>query len=356
MNTRKRLGILTSGGDCPGLNAVIRAVLAHAIETHGWEVVGIPYSSQGLMERQSIPLDIQTLKFKGIDTMLNTGGTILKSINKGYSGDDDDEIIAGYRDLGLDALIAIGGDGSLAILRSIANKGGWNLVGVPKTIDNDVPLTERSVGFDTAINTVTDALEKLNFTASSHDRVMVVEVMGRTPGHLALHAGVAGGADAILIPEIPYSIEKVCEKINRVREILDRHHAIIVVAEGAQTPAGESRTYTDALGEVRLRGIGEYVADQICHVSGKELESRVMVLGHIQRGGWPSAFDRLLATEFGKAAVDLVAQQQYDRMVAWQCGKVTSVSLGDVIAKGTVLVNPHDSLVQTARAIGIYVG
>ncbi len=356
MNTRKRLGILTSGGDCPGLNAVIRAVLAHAILTHNWEVVGIPYGSQGLVERQSIPLDAQTLDFRGIDPLLSTGGTILKSINKEYPGEKEDDIIAGYRDLGLDGLIAIGGDGSLAILRQYAQKGGWNLVGVPKTIDNDVALTERSVGFDTAVNTVTEALEKLSFTASSHDRVMVVEVMGRTAGHLALHAGIAGGADAILIPEIPYSIEKVCEKINRVREFLGRHYAIVIVAEGAQTPVGESRTYTDALGEVRLRGIGEYVADQICHVSGKELEARVMVLGHIQRGGAPSAFDRLLATEFGKAAVDLVAQQQHDRMVAWQCGKVTSVSLGDVIAKKTVLVNPNGSLVQTAMAIGTYVG
>ncbi|MGK7878074.1 MAG: ATP-dependent 6-phosphofructokinase [Xenococcaceae cyanobacterium] len=356
MNTRKRLGILTSGGDCPGLNAVIRAVLAHAILTYNWEVVGIPYGSQGLVERKSIPLNAQSLNFKGIDPLLSTGGTILKSISKAYPGEKAEEIISGYRDLGLDALIAIGGDGSLGIQRSLAQKGGWNLVGVPKTIDNDVSLTERSVGFDTAVNTVTDALYRLSFTASSHDRVMVVEVMGRTAGHLALHAGIAGGADAILIPEIPYSIEKVCETINQVREMLGRRFAIVVVAEGAQTPDGESRTYTDALGEVRLRGIGEYVADQICRASGQELEARVMVLGHIQRGGVPSAFDRLLATEFGKTAVDLVASEQYDKMVAWQCGKVTSVSLGEVIAKGTVLVDPNGSLVQTARALGIYVG
>ena len=354
MNFSKRLGILTSGGDCPGLNAVIRAVLTYAIETHKWEVVGIPYSTQGLAKRQSIPLNTQTLKFRGIDPLLSTGGTILKSINKGFS--EEEEILAGYRDLDLDALIAIGGDGSLAILRGLATKGGWNLVGVPKTIDNDVALTERSVGFDTAVNTVTEAIEKLGFTASSHDRVMVVEVMGRTAGHLALNAGIAGGADAILIPEITYSIEQVCQKINRVREFFDRHYAIVVVAEGAQTSTGESQTYTDHLGEVRLRGIGEYVAEQICQVSDQELESRVMVLGHIQRGGSPSAFDRLLASEFGKTAVDLVAQQHYDSMVAWQCGKVTSVSLGDVIAKGAVLVNPNDSLAQIARALGIYIG
>ena len=356
MNNRKRLGILTSGGDCPGLNAVIRAVAAHAILTHNWEIIGIPYGSQGLSERQAIPINAKTLDFKGIDPLLGTGGTILKSISKGYPEEAEDKIIAGYHDLGLDALIAIGGDGSLAILRQRAQKGGWNLVGVPKTIDNDVAFTERSVGFDSAVSTVTEAIEKLSFTASSHDRVMVVEVMGRTAGHLALHAGIAGGADAILIPEIPYSIEKICAKINQIGEILGRHFAIVVVAEGAQTPDGESRTYTDALGEVRLRGIGEYIADRICFASGKELEARVTVLGHVQRGGTPSAFDRLLATQFGKAAVDLVASEQYDRMVAWQCGKVTSVPLRDVIVKGTVLVAPNDSLVQTARAIGTYVG
>ncbi len=356
MNNRKRLGILTSGGDCPGLNAVIRAVAAHAILTHNWELIGIPYGSQGLSERQSIPINAQTLDFKGIDPLLGTGGTILKSISKGYPEEQEDKIIAGYHDLGLDALIAIGGDGSLAILRQRAQKGGWNLVGVPKTIDNDVAFTERSVGFDTAVSTVTEAIEKLSFTASSHDRVMVVEVMGRTAGHLALHAGIAGGADAILIPEIPYSIEKICTTINQIQEILGRHFAIVVVAEGAQTPDGESRTYTDALGEVRLRGIGEYVADRICLASNKELEARVTVLGHVQRGGTPTAFDRLLATQFGKAAVDLVASEQYDRMVAYQCGKVTSVPLSDVIAKGTMLLTPNDSLVQTAQAIGIYVG
>ena len=356
MNNRKRLGILTSGGDCPGLNAVIRAVAAHAILTHNWEIIGIPYGSQGLAERQAIPLNAKTLDLKGIDPLLGTGGTILKSINKGYPEEAEDQIIAGYHDLGLDALIAIGGDGSLAILHQHAQKGGWNLVGVPKTIDNDVALTERSVGFDTAVNTVTEAIEKLSFTASSHDRVMVVEVMGRTAGHLALHAGIAGGADAILIPEIPYSIEKICTKINRIRDSLGRNFAIVVVAEGAQTPDGESRTYTDALGEVRLRGIGEYIADRICLASGKEIEARVTVLGHVQRGGTPSAFDRLLATQFGKAAVDLVAAEQYDRMVAWQCGKVTDIPLSDVIAQGTVLVDPHDSLVQTARAIGTYLG
>ena len=356
MNLRKRIGILTSGGDCPGLNAAIRGVAAHGILTHDWQLVGIPYGSRGLAARKTFAFNSRTLDFKGIDPLLNTGGTILKSINKGYPEEKEDQIISGYYDLGLEALIAIGGDGSLAILRQYAQKGDWNLVGIPKTIDNDVALTERAIGFDTAVNTVTDAIEKLSFTASSHDRVMVVEAMGRTAGHLALHAGIAGGADAILIPEIPYSVENICAKVNRIRENVGRNFAIVVVAEGAQTPDGESRTYTDAMGEVRLRGIGEYLADRICVTSGQKLEARVTVLGHVQRGGTPSAFDRLLATQFGKAAVDLVASEQYDRMVAWQYGRVTNVSLSDVIAQGTILVDPHSSLVQTAQAITTYVG
>ena len=356
MKNRKRLGILTSGGDCPGLNAAIRAVLTHGILTNDWEVIGIPYGSHGLARRKIVHFDDKTIHFRGIDPLLNTGGTILKSINKGDPSIEEEQIITGYHDLGLDALIAIGGDGSLAILRQYAKKGNWNLVGIPKTIDNDVAFTERAVGFDTAVNTVTDAIEKLSFTASSHDRVMVVEVMGRTAGHLALHAGIAGGADAILIPEIPYSVNNICAKVTQIRETIGRNFAIVVVAEGAQTPEGEARTYTDALGEVRLRGIGEYLADEICIASGKQLEARVTVLGHVQRGGTPSAFDRLLATQFGKAAVDLVVAEKYDRMVAWQCGKVTSVSLEDVISRGTVLVDRQDSLIQTAQSINTYIG
>lgn len=353
---KKRIGILTSGGDCPGLNAVIRAVVSHATLTYEWEVLGIPYATQGLLERKSEILNVHGLELHGLDPLLSMGGTILGSINKGDTEARAEEAIAGYRELGLDALIAIGGEGSLAILYKLAQKGGWKLVGVPKTIDNDVPFTERSVGFDSAVNTITDALYRLSFTAASHDRVMVVEVMGRDVGHLALHAGIAGGADVILIPEIPYSIAGVCRHIDNLRNQWGRKFAIVVVAEGAKTPDGESRVYTDAHGEVRLRGIGEYITDQIARCSGNHVETRVTVLGHVQRGGTPSALDRLMATAFGKAAVDLVAQEQFGQMVAWQNGQVVSVPLEEVFHNSPRPVKPDDFLVQTARGLGVYVG
>lgn len=354
MDKQKRIGILTSGGDCPGLNAVIRAVVSHATLTYNWEVVGIPYATQGLQGRKSVALNVNGLEQHGIDPLLSMGGTILGSINKGNTKEQAEEIIKGYYDLGLDALIAIGGEGSLAILSKLAEKGGWKMVGVPKTIDNDVPFTERSVGFDTAVNTITDAMYRLAFTAASHDRVMVVEVMGREVGHLALHAGIAGGADVILIPEIPYSIDSICRKITELRDRWGRRFSLIVVAEGAKTAEGEFRSYTDALGEVRLRGIGEYIADQVAKCSGAE--ARVTVLGHVQRGGVPSALDRLIATGFGKAAVDLVAGENFGQMVAWCNGTVCYVPLTEVFAHSPMPVDPQGFLLQTARSLGVYVG
>lgn len=358
METRKRLGILTSGGDCPGLNAVIRAVVSHATLTYNWEVLGIPYATEGLLKRKSVSINVHGLDLRGMDPLLSTGGTILGSINKGDTEARAEEVISGYHDLGLDALIAIGGDGSLKILHQLALQGGWNMVAVPKTIDNDVACTERAVGFDTAVNTIVEALHRLTFTAASHDRVMVVEVMGRESGYLALHAGIAGGADVILIPESPYSIEEVCRKISELRDRWGRNFAIVVVAEGAKTSGGkgESRHYTDAQGQVRLRGIGEYVADQIARCSGNQIEARVTVLGHVQRGGMPSAFDRLIATAFGKTAVDLVVEKQYGQMVAWQNGQVVSVPLQEVFTNSPRFIDPKDPLLATARALGTYVG
>jgi ATP-dependent phosphofructokinase / diphosphate-dependent phosphofructokinase len=200
MKTQKRLGILTSGGDCPGLNAVIRAVVSHATLAYDWQVLGIPYATQGLLERQVIPLQMHSFDLRGIDPLLSMGGTILGTINHGDTLARLDEILASYCALQLDALIGIGGDGSLAILSQLALQGNWQFIAIPKTIDNDIALTERAIGFDTAVNTITDALNRLTFTAASHDRVMVVEVMGREAGHLALHSGIAGGADVILIP------------------------------------------------------------------------------------------------------------------------------------------------------------
>lgn len=349
----KRIGILTSGGDCPGLNAVIRAVVHHAKLTYDWEVIGISHATQGLRSRppKTAALTLHGMDIHGIDPLLSMGGTFLGTV----SGGDpfDAAVTEGYRALELDALIAIGGDGSLKIFRQLAQAGGWNLVAVPKTIDNDVALTERSLGFDTAVNTVTEALFRLTYTAASHDRVMIVEVMGRQAGYLALHAGIAGGADVILIPEIPYALDQVYRHIAELRDKWGREFAMIVVAEGVKPNPGI------ALKEEKtsLNGIGHYIADQIKH-SGLETnpEVRVTVLGHIQRGGIPSALDRLVAATFGKAAVDLIAQEKYDRMVAWQNGEVVDVPLKEVIDQSPSPVNPHSFLVQTAQALGIYVG
>ncbi|MGB7444726.1 MAG: ATP-dependent 6-phosphofructokinase [Coleofasciculaceae cyanobacterium] len=356
MGKRKRIGILTSGGDCPGLNCVIRAVISHATITYNWEVVGIPYATQGLLERKAIALNLHGLDVHGIDPLLSMGGTILGSTTKGDTLERASEIIAGYEELGLDSLIAIGGDGSLAILQNLACQGKWNLVAIPKTIDNDVALTERSVGFDSAINTITEALNRLTYTAASHDRVMIVEVMGREAGHLALHSGIAGGADIILIPEIPYSIKDTCAKIEDLRDHWGRKFALIVVAEGVKTANGASSVYTDSLGQVRLRGIGQYIAEQVSDCTAKQVETRVTVLGHVQRGGIPSALDRIVATAFGKTAVDLVEQEQYGRMVSWQDTHVISVPLAEVLRQSPTSVDPNSYLVQTALALGIYVG
>ena len=352
----KRIGILTSGGDCPGLNMVIRTVVSHATLTYDWDVLGIPYATRGLLERQASTLSLHCLDLHGIDPLLSMGGTILGSTNKGDTLAQAKQIFAGYQALGLDALIAIGGDGSLAILRELASQGNWNLVAIPKTIDNDVAFTERSVGFDTAVNTVTDALNRLTSTAASHDRVMVVEVMGRTAGHLALQAGIAGGADVILIPEIPYSLPQVCQNLKEMRDRWKRKFALIIVAEGAKTETGEISCYTDSLGEIRLRGIGQYITEQIPACSPDGVETRLTILGHVQRGGMPSAEDRILAAAFGKAAIDLVADEQFDHMVAWRNGEVASIPLELVISKSPSLVAPQSSLVAIARSLGIYVG
>ncbi|MEB3178380.1 MAG: ATP-dependent 6-phosphofructokinase [Nostocaceae cyanobacterium] len=362
----KRLGILTSGGDCPGLNAVIRAVVSHATLTYDWQVWGIPYATVGLLERKAIPLSFHSFDLRGIDPLLSMGGTILGSTNKGDTLEHAQEILASYKSLELDALIGIGGDGSLAILNQLATKGNWQFIGIPKTIDNDVALTERVVGFDTAVNTIVDALNRLTFTAASHDRVMIVEVMGRTAGHLALHAGIAGGADVILIPEIPYSIQDICDHLVELRKRWGRRFAIVMVAEGAP-PVPEDlvgyscpRSSLNGSGTAAISppdcGMGKYIADGMARCNNYNIDARVSVLGHIQRGGIPSAGDRLIATVFGKAAVDLVAGGETGKMVAWQQGQVVGVPLEEVISRSPLLVDPNSYLVATAEAMGIYVG
>ena len=358
MPERKRIGILTSGGDCAGLNAVIRAVTRCAVDVYGWEVLGICKATHGLMTRpaEAMPLDVTK-----VDSLLTMGGTILGTTNKGDPfafpmsdgtlRDRSSEIIEGYRQLDLDALIGIGGDGSLAILRKLAQQGGINLVGIPKTIDNDVDITERSIGFDTAVNTATEAIDRLHFTAASHSRVMVLEVMGRDAGHIALNAGIAGGANIIMIPEIPYKIDNICQHIKK-RQARGQDYSIAVVSEAVCTETGdvlEQGHFADC----RLGGIGQYLAEQITEKSGAE--TRVTVLGHTQRGGISSPLDRILASAFGVAAVNLIAEEKYDRMVAWQDRQVTSIPIAEAIANYRA-VDPEDTLVKTARGLGICLG
>lgn len=359
MGEKKRIGILTSGGDCAGLNAVIRAVVHHAMGTYGWEVVGIREATNGLM---SNPPQVVNFDLTTIDQILLMGGTVLGTTNKGNPfafpmpdgtvRDRTQEIIDGYHSLGLDALIGIGGDGSLAILRRITQQGGINLVGIPKTIDNDVGATEVSIGFDTATNIATEALDRLHFTAASHNRVMVLEVMGRDAGHIALASGIAGGADIILIPEIPYHIDHICKKI-RQRQAMGKHFCLVIVSEAVRTELGDQVKEIKQMGEDRFGGIGKYIAEQIAQLTGAE--TRVTVLGHIQRGGIPSPIDRLLGAAFGIAAVDLIAAEKYDHMVAWRNREVISVPIEEAI-KTYRSVNPNGALVKTAKGLGICLG
>jgi len=354
-----RLGILTSGGDCAGLNAAIRAVVLRATFGYGWEVWGIDEATHGLLKR---PMAASRLTPDSVKGILHRGGTILGTTNRGNpfayptgdggTVDRSREIIAGYAELGLDALIGIGGDGSLAILRRLAEAGGWNLIGIPKTIDNDIGHTERAVGFSTAVMVATEAVDRLHVTAASHNRVMVLEVMGRDAGHIALTAGVAGGADVILIPEIPHDIAKVCGKIDERRR-LGRNFSLVVVAESVTTAEGESQRYVDALGQVRYGGVGQVVAHEIAERTGAE--SRVTVLGHVQRGGSPVPFDRVLGSAFGVAAVDLAAQGKFDRIVTWQHRQVVDIPIMEAIGSYRA-VDPADSLVRTARGLGISFG
>ena len=354
-----RLGVLTSGGDCAGLNAVIRAVVKRAVQGHGWEVLGIHEATHGLLRR---PIDAVVLTPDSVAGILHLGGTILSTTNRGdpfaYPGPDgrttdrSAEIAAGYGAAGLDALIGIGGDGSLAILRHLAEQGGWNLIGIPKTIDNDLGHTEQAIGYSTAVEIATEAVDRLHVTAASHSRVMVLEVMGRDAGHIALAAGIAGGADVILIPEIAYRLEAVFAKIAERRRA-GRNFSIVVVAESVRGPAGETITYKDAHGQSRYGGVGAMLAQEIGQRTGAE--TRVTVLGHVQRGGSPTPLDRLLASAFGVYAVDLVAAGRFDRMVAWRNRTVVDVPIADAVAHYRA-VDPDDALVHTARGLGIAFG
>jgi ATP-dependent phosphofructokinase / diphosphate-dependent phosphofructokinase len=356
----KRIGILTSGGDCAGLNAVIRAVTIHAENACGWQVVGIHKGTAGLMTR---PLQYEMLHsrmFTG--NFLRMGGTILGTTNSGDPfaypmpdgslADRSEEVIEGIRMLDLDAVIGVGGDGSLAILRRLAQQGGFPLVGIPKTIDNDIGLTENAIGYTTAVATATMALDHLQPTAASHDRVMVLEVMGRDAGHIALNAGIAGGADVILIPEIPYDLDKVAAKI-RALKAQGRNFALVVVAEAVKSVSGESVMQTHGSGQRTYGGVGHIVGEALAEMTGAE--TRVTVLGHIQRGGTPVAYDRILASALGVHAVDILAKGRFDRMVAWRDRTVTDTSIEAAIAHYHA-VDLNGPMVHTARALGICLG
>lgn len=354
----RTIGVCNGGGDCPGLNAVIRAVVRTAIHEYGWRVIGVTNGFNGLIwPEQSYELTLENIR--GI---LPRGGTILGTTNRGnpfaypieesgktITRDFSQQCLDNMKRFGISAMVVIGGDGTLSIAHDFT-KRGMNVVGVPKTIDNDLMATEVTFGFDTALHVATDAIDRLHTTAESHHRVMVVEVMGRDAGWIALHSGLAGGADVILIPEIPFTIETMCEAI-RAREAAGRSFCLVVVAEGVKLPP------KDGLGKPFPQPLPGQVGNSVGYAIREYLnkEVRVTVLGHVQRGGSPSPFDRILATRFGVCAVDLVARAEFDRMVCLRAGRIDSVSLADAIGSRK-LVNPSSDYVHAARAVGITFG
>ncbi len=357
-----RIAISTGGGDAPGLNAVIRAATLSALG-RGWSVLGIKRGYAGLLgDDEIIPMTAETVR--GI---AHLGGTILRTTNRGnpfsfpveqpdgsfVEVDRSDELIENARSLGIQAMISIGGDGSLSIAQRLVRKG-MRVVGVPKTIDNDVSGTVTTFGFDTAVQTAIEAIDKLHTTAESHDRVMVLEVMGRDAGFIALNSGVAGTADVILLPEIPWHIENVCRAIVE-RDRAGRKFAIIVVAEGATDSDGKVSIIGESLPgqNRRVGGIASRIATEVQARTGKE--SRSLVLGHLQRGGMPTGYDRLLATRFGGAAVQAVADQKWGHMVALQTPHIVTVPIEEALREPK-RVDPTHDVVQTARRMGISFG
>lgn len=357
-----RIGILTGGGDAPGLNAVIRSVVKTALNVYGSKVIGIYDGFDGLYETGKT-IELTRTEVRGI---LPRGGTILGTANRGNpfarlvvtEGEEvvldvSDEVLEKIDALQLDTLIVVGGDGTLHISYELFQEG-CPVVGVPKTIDNDIGGTDLTFGFDTAVSTATDAIDKLHTTAESHHRVMVLELMGRDAGFIALHAGMAGGADVILIPEIPFDFESVCRKINQ-RAKSGRHFSIIAVAEGA-FPAGGSKVYSSHGNEAsaaRLGGISQAVGDYVAEACS--METRVTVLGHLQRGGQPTAYDRWLATRFGAAAVRLAVDRKHGYMVSLQSQQVVDVPLEQSLAVPK-RVDVDGDAVLTARGLGICLG
>jgi 6-phosphofructokinase 1 len=324
-----KVGILSGGGDAPGINAVIRAAVRKGIAYHNFRMIGIRDGWRGLLENQTFPLTLES-----ISGILPKGGSILGTsrTNPFKHKNGAQKILKNVEKLELDAVVAIGGDDTLTVACKLYEKG-LPCVGVPKTIDNDLWGTDYTFGFNTAVSIATEALDRLHSTAEAHHRVMIVEVMGRNAGWIALEAGIAGGADAILIPEIPFDIDEVCQYI-KARRRRGITFSIIVVAEGAKPKGGKEIFYSktvDEFGHAKLGGVGYYVGKEIEKRTG--IETRVVVLGHLQRGGSPTAFDRILATRYGVAAIDLVKKKKFGRMVALKGNKITSVPLKEVMAR-----------------------
>jgi len=356
----KRIGVLTSGGDCPGLNAVLRGVYSTATEL-GWEVLGFRDGFEGMLTEGG---DTMVLNRQNTSGIMQIGGTILGTTNKGHftskiAGGErsmiPEEVIAKAsktcRELDLSAIIAIGGDGSMSTALQLY-RAGFPMIGVPKTIDNDLEATAMTFGFDSAVACVTDALDRLHTTAASHKRAIVVQVMGRHAGWIALWGGLAGAADVILIPEIPFSLEKVAEVVQK-REESGYKSTMIVVAEGARTSHGQQFRKQSASGEWRLGGIGEMLAQEVEARSKKE--TRVCVLGHLQRGGDPTTLDRILGISFGVKAVQLAREERFGTMVSYQNYEVLDVPIAEAIHH-LKKVSPDCQLVGTARALGISFG
>ena len=356
----KKIALLTGGGDCPGLNAVIRAVTRSAILNYGYEVIGYKFGYRGLYNNDFMQLDLST-----VSGLLSRGGTILYSSNKDnlfdYSVEEDGKIVKkdvsdiaveNLKKEGVDVLIVIGGDGTLTSARDFARKG-INVIGVPKTIDNDLGSTDITFGFNTSIGIATEALDRLHTTAESHHRIMILEVMGRNAGFIALESGVAGSADVILLPEIPYDINKIVEKIED-RKKQGKLFTIIVVAEGAKPKNGEvmvAKIVEDSPDPIRLGGIGNKLAEDLEKLV-KDREVRCTVLGHIQRGGTTSTYDRILSTRYGVAAVDLITEGKFGSMVCLKGNEITYDSLENVIGNNKQ-VDPNGELVTAAKKIGI---
>ncbi|MBE6448555.1 MAG: ATP-dependent 6-phosphofructokinase [Alphaproteobacteria bacterium] len=357
MTDKKRLGILTSGGDCAGLNAVISSVVK-AATAKGWEVYGIHNGTDGITNKPH-SYEVLTVHNFSDTPWPRLSGSYIGSLNKGVKMESLEEMskrfAIGVKELGLNAVIVVGGDGSMNIVSNYCKGSMVKVIGIPKTMDNDTPITEYSVGFQTAVQVCTTAVDSLELTARSHSRALILEVMGRDAGHLAMHSAIAGQADVCLVPEIPYTIDGV---INKLKEIKagGRNHAVIVVSEGIKTESGTTvATKKNMVGEAVYGGISQYLCNEISS-RYNEFQIRSNTLGHVQRSGTPVAFDRILAYLYGVKAVELLESGEDNKMVIWKNGKVDSVAMSEVVRTGTTLLNPKGDYVNAAKALGMYIG